>query len=411
MQEPTHVFGQGARDYAAAKGWTSAAIIEDLTLNPKFGADGLTEETRRVIAVAPGHYKGVAGFVGKRRFVNVLAPDGAKLEDMTLSIQLGREFVLRGFEYVNTAITFGSYAKDGPTLFHVSGYQHSMKGYRSGVANASDQSDYEHRIELVDFTQDGVGSTDNHEHGVYVHGRPNGRLIVRRYRGYGARGCSLIKSDARFCELMDGETYTLSQRNPEGPNTHTHVDLASACDLVMDGWMFDMYRWRNSERPSAFRGTQTAGVFMRNRREIFGDDSPVYGSPEFWDDAFWARVRSVDRACPVHPYTRKHFFANISAIVREGSQPLPWLADHGLIPTRALSQFGLSEKLANHPLYTDRAVNFLNLPTINAINCLPPDMTGHDAVGSVQEGAIWPRTSPLQYPLLVHLEPQPLVLP
>jgi hypothetical protein len=427
---PTHVFGYGAREYRDAHGWTNALVVEGSSLNPKVGASGLTPDKERVIFITPGTYDGVSGFLGKRGYVSVIGDpaERAHLRDSGIALQDGVKLAVHGLELQDTPIWIQQYG-EGSTLIDVADvYMHSWTRELNGISTPSGRTRSPWNIQVRRCVFDAVGGQGNTRHTIYTHGRPYGTLIVEDSEFRGSRACSQIKADSSRVEIRRNVFKTHSALSTY--TAHTMVDVASCASVVISGNQFDLWNGDPKTLPLTSQGLKTAAIYLRNRRLFYGCDRPAYpnlswdppasdvltrsspggtwpaGSETFVNDGYWAEFRAKDRQDPAHPFTSKHYISD-NIVTGSGFKPLTFIRDDGMMPSTAVTAFGASRMLRNHPQYVDPSVTFTARNTV-APGIRFADMTSSMAVNEIDEGAIWPRTAPEHFPVLFDV---PLSLP
>jgi len=450
---PTHVFGQSAREYADAMGWTDATIIEGTKLNAKTGVGGISPDAPRIIHCTEGDYRkldGVDGFLGERPYV-VLTGDPvhkARFQNVPISSSYSQLLKVENQDLKNSPVKLAHPSKDGPMDFEIVGnYFHEWTTDQNGVGDPDDQI-YPRTTRITGNIFDAVGSTGNTKHAVYIHGRSDDDfLIVEDNHFVSSRACSSLKCDVMNLEVRRNFFGTKSLLSPY--TTHTMIDAASCAKITIHDNDFDVWRGPVGGRAGQ-NGLQTAPIFPRRRRDYLGADRPAvpatydrdarrwipawnppnsgvfprFSPGEGWtsgpetyaNDAFWAWARAKDRRDPTNEATFKAFISGNRAKCLDeapSKKTMPFVMHYGTNPGYSQGgSFSATWILQNHAQWIERAVAFMSLNEISG-RMVPyydihQEINGltTDTVAGSDPGAIYPRTLPEHYPCYVDVQPE-----
>ena len=406
---PTHVFGQGAREYAAAKGWTAATIIEGGMLNYPKGPAGTTPENARHIVVTPGAYGPDVefGLGPKRSYVTIEgAPEGRPVlfanGQSSLGLGLASELKIRNLELSATPIlwiqneTTPCNVEIGPGVF-----QHGV--IRNGVFNGGRRTKFPQLTYIHDAEFDGNGSYGNTMHGMYLEARPDHRLVIEDCEFYGGRGCTQVKTALMTVEIRRNKFFTKSRKNPADTAGSMISLIPPTKGCIIADNEFEM--WRNPDpaannKPSYVvpHGLYNPPIHRQNRRTMVGCDMPAYPdvswdppvssfggndpgggwSPKcetYVDDAFWAEVEAGWAQPETSPFTFPCYISGNLFRVTAGSRPCLWLRDNGTLPFAAPYQFATSNIARRAPArFHERSVTFYALNRFEGEVIRKPDM-------------------------------------
>ena len=451
MTTPTHVFGQGAREYALSHGWTATTIIEGESLNVAAGAKGDTPETARHIVVTPGHYRDVKLGLGKRRYITLEGAPEARpcFEDTqddpdvsVISVSGLRDFTVRHLELKNVPVSGGVPAKDGPcTVTFEDNYQHSWLRDRNGFACGNEDMRQPLAITYRRNRLDGVGWGSNLRHTLYVGSRAHSSLDAYENIFIGARGCSQLKTKCNTNTIRRNAFLSKSTAlDDEGrPYTaHSMIDMVACTQAVISGNEFLCWKGDRSQIPAARNGIRTPPIFLRLRTSLDGSDIPGYPrqlfypdylqnpaqlaqvnvvspgagwapGPETWmDPDFWADVAAHELADPANPFAFQVYVSGNTFRYEDGSQPMPALRDDGTLPVAEYAQgSGKGVRVPVPVPWRELSVAFLCDNTYDGGAFLPPILDAEPNIAETCPGYLV-RSEPYHYPQAIEV---PLVVP
>jgi hypothetical protein len=437
--KPTVVYGDNAAAINAEQGWNANVCETPLSFvdcRSRFKG-GASDVAPLVIFFAPGRYTTQDWYIGQRRFVYVLGDANARatlVRDELANSNFER-FVLANLQLEDLSITQAHASVNWPSWFNVSRLTQCCETQvQNGMVNPSNRTVQRTTIELWSMESKGMGNKGNGHHSFYLEMRPDSHLYVNNLRCMGSRGSSCVKStnqDVQIRHSLFNVSQELNEPNlgkPEGGMLmHTAIDVVSVADTVVYGNEFRMWRQTTGGTPNGYAGNLTAGVFMRQRQSLFGSDKPAYPSTSWdppqgrtgvppgggWDgsaatfasDAFWQDVRSSPITDPENEFSFKHHIGFNRFVLLPGSLVVGALRDDGTFAGEAMWPFGPLRILRTHPLWVERAVNFVcgNEYVGYPAGAKLLAMDKNQYVEEVMPGAIWPRTLPEHFPKAVEI--------
>ena len=437
--KPTVVYGDNAAAINTEQGWAANVCETPLSFascRSRFKG-GASDIAPLVIFFTPGRYTAQDWNIGQRRFVYVLgdANERATLVKDELSNSKFERFVIANLRLEDVSITQALASNTWPSWFNVSRITQCCEtNVQNGMVNPNARTVRRATIELWSMESKGMGDKGNGHHSFYLEMRPDSHLYVNNLRCMGSRGSSCVKStnqDVQIRHSLFNVSKELNEPNlgkPEGGMLmHTAIDVVSVADTVVYGNEFRMWKKTTAGTPSGYAGNLTAGVFMRQRQSMFGSDKPAYPSISWdppqgrtgvapgggWDgsaatfasDAFWQDVRSSPITDPENEFSFKHHISFNRFVLLPGSLVVEALRDDGTFAGEAVSQFGYLRVLRTHPMWVERAVNFLagNEYVGYPANARLVRTNMNQFVKEVMPGAIWPRTLPEHFPKVVEI--------
>ena len=437
--KPTVVYGDNAAAINTEQGWAANVCETPLSFascRSRFKG-GASDMAPLVIFFTPGRYTTQDWFIGERRFVYVLgdANGRATLVKDELSNSKFERFVIANLHLEDVSITQATASNDWPSWFNVSRITQCCEtNAQNGMFNPSTRTVRRATIELWSMESKGMGDKGNGHHSFYLEMRPDSHFYVNNLRCMGSRGSSCVKStnqDVQIRHSLFNVSKEVDETNlgmPEGGMLmHTAIDVVSVADTVVYGNEFRLWRQGTAGVPSGYSGVLTAGIFMRMRQYMYGSDKPAYpsisweppqggaGTPPgggwsgsaatFASDAFWQDVRSSPITDPENAFSFKHHISFNRFVLLRGSLVVGALRDDGTFAGEAVSQFGNLRILRTHPMWVERAVNFLvgNEYVGYPANARLVRTDMNHFVEEVMPGAIWPRTLPEHFPKAVEI--------
>jgi hypothetical protein len=437
--KPTVVYGDNAAAINTEQGWAANVCETPLSFascRSRFKG-GTSDIAPLVIFFTPGRYTTQDWYIGQRRFVYVLgdANGRATLVKDELSNSNFERFVIANLHLEDVSITQATASTTWPSWFNVSRITQCCEtNVQNGIRNPSARTVQRATIELWSMESKGMGDKGNGHHSFYLEMRPDSHLYVNNLRCMGSRGSSCVKStnqDVQIRHSLFNVSQELNEPNlgkPEGGMLmHTAIDVVSVADTVVYGNEFRLWRQGTAGVPSGYSGVLTAGIFMRMRQELYGSDKPAYPSISWeppqggagtppgggWDgsagtfvsDAFWQDVRSSPITDPENEFSFKHHISFNRFVLLPGSLVVGALRDDGTFAGEAVTQFGNLRILRTHPMWVERAVNFLvgNEYVGYPANARLVRTDLNQFVEEVMPGAIWPRTLPEHFPKAVEI--------
>ena len=437
--KPTVVYGDNAAAINTEQGWAANVCETPLSFascRSQFKG-GASDIAPLVIFFTPGRYTTQDWYIGERRFVYVLGDASARatLVKDELSNSKFERFVIANLLLEDVSITQAHASSNWPSWFNVSRVTQCCEtNVQNGMVNPSTRTTQRATIELWSMESKGMGDRGNGHHSFYLEMRPDSHLYVNNLRCMSSRGSSCLKStnqDVQIRHSLFNVSQQLNEPNlgkPEGGMLmHTAIDVVSVADTVVYGNEFRLWRQGTAGVPSGYSGVLTAGIFMRMRQTMYGSDKPAYpsisweppqggaGTPPgggwsgsaatFASDAFWQDVRSSPITDPENEFSFKHHISFNRFVLLPGSLVVGALRDDGTFAGEALTQFGNLRILRTHPLWVERAVNFLvgNEYVGYPANARLVRTDMNQFVEEVMPGAIWPRTLPEHFPKAVEI--------
>ena len=437
--KPTVVYGDNATAINAEQGWAANVCETPLSFascRSRFKG-GASDIAPLVIYFTPGRYTTQDWYIGERRFVYVLgdANGRAALVKDKLSNAKFERFVIANLHLEDVSIGQAHASNNWPSWFNVSRITQCCEtNVENGMSNPNTRTVQRATIELWSMESKGMGNTGNGHHSFYLEMRPDSHLYVNNLRCMGSRGSSCVKStnqDVQIRHSLFNVSQELNEPNlgkPEGGMLmHTAIDVVSVADTVVYGNEFRLWRQGTAGVPSGYSGVLTAGIFMRMRQNLYGSDKPAYpsisweppqggaGTPPgggwsgsaatFASDAFWQDVRSSPITDPENEFSFKHHISFNRFVLLPGSLVVGALRDDGTFAGEAVTQFGNLRILRTHPMWVERAVNFLvgNEYVGYPANARLVRTDMNQFVEEVMPGAIWPRTLPEHFPKAVEI--------
>ena len=437
--KPTVVYGDNAAAINTEQGWAANVCETPLSFascRSRFKG-GASDIAPLVIFFTPGRYTTQDWYIGERRFVYVLGDANARatLVKDELSNSRFERFVIANLHLEDASIAQAHASNNWPSWFNVSRItQCCENNVQNGMVNPSTRTVQRATIELWSMESKGMGDKGNGHHSFYLEMRPDSHLYVNNLRCMSSRGSSCLKStnqDVQIRHSLFNVSQELNEPNlgkPEGGMLmHTAIDVVSVADTVVYGNEFRLWRQGTAGVPSGYSGVLTAGIFMRMRQNIYGSDKPAYpsisweppqggaGTPPgggwsgsaatFASDAFWQDVRGSPITDPENEFSFKHHISFNRFVLLPGSLVVGALRDDGTFAGEAVTQFGNLRILRTHPLWVERAVNFLvgNEYVGYPANARLVRTDMNQAVEEVMPGAIWPRTLPEHFPKAVEI--------
>ena len=437
--KPTVVYGDNAAAINTEQGWAANVCETPLSFascRSRFKG-GASDMAPLVIFFTPGRYTTQDWFIGERRFVYVLGDANARatLVKDELSNSKFERFVIANLHLEDVSITQATASNNWPSWFNVSRITQCCEtNAQNGMVNPSNRTVKRATIELWSMESRGMGDKGNGHHSFYMEMRPDSHLYVNNLRCMGSRGSSCVKStnqDVQIRHSLFNVSKEVDEPNlgkPEGGMLmHTAIDVVSVADTVVYGNEFRLWRQGTAGVPSGYSGVLTAGIFMRMRQNMYGSDKPAYPSISWepplggagtppgggWDgsaatfasDAFWQDVRSSPITDPENEFSFKHHISFNRFVLLPGSLVVGALRDDGTFAGEAVTQFGNLRILRTHPMWVERAVNFLvgNEYVGYPANARLVRTDMNQFVEEVMPGAIWPRTLPEHFPTAVEI--------
>ena len=450
--EPTHVFGQGAADYKAAKGWVDTVVIDGLSLNPKEGADGRTEQTARDIVMVPGEYRAVDGFkaaVG-RPWVTVrcIETERPKLVGSDIESGKARRLNLFNLELIDTSVGANTYAAPGEGVTAEQRvqncYLHSWKRYHSGISGDHEQCKIPVHHIITDNVFDNVGSPSNLRHGIYIGTRAGSKLNFERNKVYGGRNSSQLKSKCNENLIRHNEFHTHPMSGPGGMTAHSMIDIPACCRVIMSHNELNVWKGPSS-LPQGYEGLMTPPIHWRARNSLDASDIPAYPREQLWpysvtddkgnvmvmktpgklaytaivppapgwspdwptwmDEEFWKQVAAWDVADPNNPFTywfQKFISQNVFRYVGDSLEKAV-IRDNGTWPASEWAEG--SGDTVGPPIpvdYRERSVTFMCANEVQG-NWLDPELTQMQTPRAVCDG-YRTRTQPWHFPRVVNVQ-------
>jgi hypothetical protein len=433
---PTVVYGDNAAAVNAQHGWQanlceSPMTFETCRTSGKFEG-GAVDTAPLVIYFTPGTYSGQDFYLGTRRFLYTIGDPQAwpTLVGDDLANAHPEIWQIRNLHLRDAHITSQQFRTDAPTSIYISNVMQCCEDRDgNGVSNPFGLTRYPWLMSVWNFESKMMGSPSNTMHAFYIEGRPNSTFELNNTRFLGTRGSSAIKTTMQNLFVRHSFISTTEVPGVAAPANyaiHTMIDVPGVSNAVIYGNRIEGWRTLTVGTASGKAGTITAMMYFRNRRALYGADSPAYPSvswdppqtsqltawspgegwpkgPEtFVSDQFWQSVKAKPVSDLTHPFTFKHYVGFNQFAQIPGSLPVRVLRDdgtHPVNPPRCQTCDDATRYLRTHKDWIERSVTFFfgneYGPGLNT-NISKLDSTM--AWDTADEGSKWPRTADEEFP-------------
>jgi hypothetical protein len=390
--QPTIAWGDRADTRFPGIGLDSSAVR--WSEMQKSIVSGASYDSPNVLLVTQGTYSDDFYISNGKRNLYIIGEPGQRPKMIGGNLKLDdvETGYLKNLELQDTVVDSSKFPLDRPVnVYYTQIYQHDSTRELNGFGSPDYEGDSRYGIAKApgiqkhwfwNFHGAQMGGLGNLRHQFYMHGRPDGHLIINNVRIDGSRNCSIVKSTKYFNSVRNSRLSALldESRPAVGKRADKLLDIATAGEIVL----------YNNELVGAYtagsKGTQHGLITLRARRTWWGADSPAYpdvslsppttsvaeggylapagftaGPETFMSEAFWTTVRSYDLGDPNNPYSFKKFIShNTFRWIDEGMGRRSALVDDGTAPRTAKSLGSVAEIWGTVPRnWSERSVSFL----------------------------------------------------
>jgi hypothetical protein len=445
---PTVVWGDNAAAVNTQKQWNARVCPVETTpfatCRQKFSG-GISDVAPLVVFITSGSYAGQDWYISTRPFTYILGDPGTRPTLANDEISGGRKqmFHVANFNLRNTGIVHSGAISGVPSTIIVrSVYQCCETADNNGLQNPNTGTgDHLWSVYWHASESKGMGGVGNSTHAAYIEGRPKSVFDINNVRILGTRGSSGIKTtmnelNVRHSVLQVAQSIEdlkngvcVHPGSSTGCLMHTPVDFPGFTTATIYGNKFIVWRGPTSGVPKGRSGILAGTLFVRNRSNSLGSDTPNYPSVSWnppvstqgvklppcysWDgtaatfvaDKFWQDVRKLPLNDPANPCTFKHFISFNHFEQLPGSLPVYMLRDDGTYPSKATSQFATTVNiLRNHPNWAERSSSYLHGNTVTGFDASRLyQLDRNPNVKYIEPLAYWPRQGTNDFPRLIEV--------
>jgi hypothetical protein len=438
---PMNVWGDQAAEINEQKGWNAVVCLRTFSECRQVFRGGTTDVAPLVVFITPGTYGGQDWYISSRRYSYILGDPNNRPTLLGDEISGSRKsmFYIANLNMKDAGILHSGALVGYPnTIIVRSVYQCCETRDNNGIFNPNGTtgedvwSVYWHASESK-----GMGGAGNTTHAAYIEGRPKSLFDVNNVRFLGTRGSSAVKTtmnelNVRHSHFQVAESMEDLENGVcihPGPATgclmHTPIDVPGYSNVTVYANRFLVWRGPTVGVGTARGGILAGAIFIRNRANSLGSDTPNYPNTSWnppvstqrtklppclrWDgtaatfvaDNFWRDIRSKPLDSETNPCTFKHFVSFNHFVQLPGSLGVYALRDDGTYPNVVTSQFATTINiLRNHPLWAERSTNFLYGNTYEGFDEKRSlyQLNREPNVRNIAPLAYWPRQGPDDFP-------------